>query len=324
MKRSFMNGARMLFAAVILLLVFYFVDWQEVVRVIWAADLIYLGLLLLLSVPLIGVSVIKWWLFLRFFGVCPSLWHLAKLYLVGYFANLFLPSQFGGDVIRSFELGKQIGQRDAAVATFLERYTGVVAMVALGIPGILMLPSVTPPVRYFYLCIVLVVILSLFVLFSPYCWRLFNSLPLPASSQKKVSRIGDALQLVRREHRVMIEALLLSVLFHTLTVVNTACAAYAVGWNNAPVWAFFVVLPCVLLIAALPLTPQGLGIQEGAFYLFLTTFGAQPEQAVAIAVLLRLKAYLLGACGGVLFMRVGRKVESLPTTKKYRGNYVPE
>jgi uncharacterized membrane protein YbhN (UPF0104 family) len=57
--------------------------------------------LLAVSVPLILISVMKWRIFLRLFGPTPSLWRLSELYLIGYFVNLFLPSQLAGDVVRS-------------------------------------------------------------------------------------------------------------------------------------------------------------------------------------------------------------------------------
>ena len=57
-----------------------------------------------------------------------------KLYTVGYFFNTFTPSYVGGDLARSFHLGKYLSnQSDALIATFLERFTGLLAMSMLGV-----------------------------------------------------------------------------------------------------------------------------------------------------------------------------------------------
>ncbi|NBO19859.1 MAG: hypothetical protein EBV03_11695, partial [Proteobacteria bacterium] len=93
------------------------------------------------------------------------------------------------------------------------------------------------------------------------------------------------------------KALLLSVLFHSVTVVNTVAAGYVVGWDNPPIRELFVVLPLILLVGALPITPSGLGIQEGAFFYFLGGLGASPGQALGIALVLRAKSYLLALLG---------------------------
>ncbi len=71
---------------------------------------------------------------------------------------------------------------------------------------------------------------------------------------------------------------------------------------------FFVVLPIVLLIGAVPITPNGLGLQEGAYFFFLQQLGATPDQAVAISLALRAKAYLLAVIGAGIWF--GLKKES--------------
>jgi uncharacterized membrane protein YbhN (UPF0104 family) len=104
--------------------------------------------------------------------------------------------------------------------------------------------------------------------------------------------------------RLFLKAMALSFLFHCLTVVNTALAAAAIGWYEFSVVELFVIIPFVLLIGALPLTPMGLGIQEGAFFFFLQLLGASPEQALAIPLLLRAKSYLLAIPGAFFFFLV--------------------
>ena len=70
--------------------------------------------------------------------------HLFNLYLVGYFVNLFMPSYLGGDLVRSWYAGKEIGQHEALAATILERYTGFVAMIVLAILALLLLLLLLP------------------------------------------------------------------------------------------------------------------------------------------------------------------------------------
>ncbi len=55
----------------------------------------------------------------------PSLWLFLKLIYIGAFASLFLPSSFGGDVVRSTILGKQIkSQFDSAQSLVIGRVFG--------------------------------------------------------------------------------------------------------------------------------------------------------------------------------------------------------
>jgi uncharacterized protein (TIRG00374 family) len=119
---------------------------------------------------------------------------------------------------------------------------------------------------------------------------------------QSLNKIQAALNLARREKKLLAHALLLSFLFHTLTVVNTLICAYAVGWNTAPVGDLFVVLPLILLVGALPVAPGGLGLQEGAFVFFLTGIGATPAHALGIGLILRAKSYLLALIGWLFWL----------------------
>jgi len=105
---------------------------------------------------------------------------------------------------------------------------------------------------------------------------------------------------------VLMEALAVSLLFHSIPVVNTCAAAAAVGWYDVPVRELFVVLPIILLLGSLPITPSGLGIQEGAFVFFLTGLGASPAAALGVGVVLRAKSYLLALIGGAVWLAVRR------------------
>jgi uncharacterized protein (TIRG00374 family) len=94
----------------------------------------------------------------------------------------------------------------------------------------------------------------------------------------------------------------LSFAFHALAVVNVLACAHAVGWTNAPVGELFIVVPIILIISALPVTPQALGVQEGAFVYYLTLLGALPAEAMGVALLIRAKAYVLAALGGLYLL----------------------
>ena len=92
-----------------------------------------------------------------------------------------------------------------------------------------------------------------------------------------------------------------------LTVYNTLLSATAVGWDSASVSGLFVVVPLVLLVSILPLTPNGVGLQEGAFLFFLERVGASRPEALAVGVVLRAKVTILGGIGGVLWWWEQRK-----------------
>jgi uncharacterized protein (TIRG00374 family) len=265
--------------------------------------ILYLGLL---AVLLIYISSLKWQYFLEALGSHVSVFHLFRLYMVGYFINLVVPSYVGGDAVRSWYAGKKVGQHEAATATILERYTGFVAMVVLALSFVWFVDLVTIEIKLAVVGIALGLIAITLLALSPGLLNQFDKISQLRPIIKHVKKIQAGFHLARKDKRLLVKAMALSFVFHTATVVNTMAAAYAVGWYNPPMQDMFVVLPLILLIGALPIAPSGLGIQEGAFYFFLTGLGATPGQALGVGVVLRAKGYTVALIGGLVWYFVKR------------------
>jgi uncharacterized membrane protein YbhN (UPF0104 family) len=260
--------------------------------------------LLYISGVLIYLSALKWKLFLESFGCVVSLARLNALYYVGYFVNLILPSHLGGDAVRSWYLGKSVGQHEAFAATLLERLLGLVAMLGLALISIWFVPSASVAVRGAIVCMAVGLGLAVGCLLSPWCLAVVARLPRIGRFVVHLQKVQGVLRGAAANRAVLLKALVLSLLFHSITVVNTVAAAAAVGWFGVPYADLFVVLPIILLIGSLPITPSGLGLQEGAFLYFLTGLGATPAQALGVGVILRIKSYVLAAIGGLVWWSV--------------------
>jgi len=283
------------------------VDVRELVHALTELTWPVAILLLYISVVLIYLSALKWKLFLESFGRDVSLVRLNALYYVGYFVNLILPSHVGGDAVRSWYLGKSVGQHEAFAATILERLLGLVAMLGLGLVSMWLVPHAPWQIRCAIIGMAVGLALGIGVVLSPRCLALVERIPRAKKIVGHLEKVQRALRSAAADRRVLAKSLILSLLYHSLTVVNTIAAAAAVGWFGVPVGDLFVVLPVILLIGSLPITPSGLGIQEGAFLFFLTGLGASPAQALGVGVILRIKSYVLAVIGGLVWLSVRRE-----------------
>jgi uncharacterized protein (TIRG00374 family) len=300
------NGRRRLWgylvSVVLLALLIYLTDYREILQALGQMTVGSVLYLMLISVLLIYISALKWQLFLEAFGSYISALRLFRLYLIGYFVNLVLPSFVGGDAVRSWYAGRTSGQHHAFTSTILERYTGFLAMVALAVVFVWFAEQATVEIKVLVLCVALGLAVGTFLALSTKALALFAKLPRTQPIIHHLHKVQAGLQLAARNKPLLVKALLLSVLYHCVTVVNTIAAGYVVGWDTAPVQELFVVLPLILIIGALPITPSGLGIQEGAFLYFLSTLGASPAQALGVALVLRAKSYVLAALGWICWI----------------------
>ncbi len=303
-------GLKVLGGLTLLVLLLYLVGSEELLSALKNLTVEMVIVLLGLSGLLVWVSAIKWRQFLVETApgtIVPSTWQLSGLYLVGYFVNLLAPSFVGGDAVRSYYAGRVTGQHAAAAATILERFTGLVAMLALGI--VIGWSSSLVSGRIYFALLGISALLAVLSCFAVHTKSSSTLLRLPWGKRiaGHLERVQAGFNLARANRRLLLKAMALSFLFHSLTVCNTVAAAWAVGWESVPLDELFVVLPIILLLGAIPISPSGLGIQEGAFLYFLQGLGATPGQALAVGLVLRAKSYILAALGGLVFVMLRRR-----------------
>ncbi len=310
---------RFVLAGSLLALLIYLVDPADLLEALAEVDLTYIFYLLVLAVVLVWLSCLKWRLFIRAAGHDAGILRLMKLYTIGYFFNIFTPSYVGGDVARSYQLGKFLGnQRDAFVSTFLERFTGLLAMVMLGVGSVALGSEVAAGVETAILLVGALVFTAALMCFSvpfgTFCigigLRLIRMMRLGKFAdklEKTWHKVMAAMDHARRDWVLLIKAFLLSFAFHAAGVFNTWVACRAVGWESPDFGALFVVVPLVLLVGMVPITPSGLGLQEGAFLFFLKRIGATDGQALGVGVVLRAKVMVVALFGGLLFATLQEK-----------------
>lgn len=302
-KRQLIQISKYALTAVLFYFLFLQVPFTDLLKVLSGINFITIAYFYLISVLLIYISCLKWKAFLGPFRKTISAWKLFELYHLGYFVNLLLPSFVGGDAARSWQIGKIVGQDTAFAATFLERYTGFLAMLLLALCSIQIAEIASFEIKISVIALALIFLFSTVFLLKANLAKISNRLPIIRKFSKKIAAFQSSLHLGFKNCKALAESLILSLLFHSFTVLNTLVAAYMVGWQTVPIVDLFITLPIILVISALPLTPNGLGLQEGAFFVILQSLGASAEQALGIALLLRVKSYVLGLLGGIIYVK---------------------
>src|SRR5438128_6925729 len=102
------------------------IDWHQVAlalrQVHWSSWLLGVGLYSATQV----VSSLRWQLLAQPLGFRQPLGQFVRLYFIGMFFNLVLPTSVGGDVVRAWYLAENSRRRSAAlVSVLLERGSGL-------------------------------------------------------------------------------------------------------------------------------------------------------------------------------------------------------
>ncbi len=300
---------RLIIAGAIIGAIIYTIGVEALVGILYNLNFTYVIYLLLLSVVLIWASCLKWKVFIKAFGHEVSILHLMRLYTISYFYNTFMPSYIGGDIARSYQLGRFIdSQSKAFVATFLERFTGLLAMVIIAAAFVLGGVSLPEGVKIAVLLIATGCLVLSLMFFSSFVGNwIFAYLEKIIALTNKVKLISllkkleEAMKFARGDKILFAKSMALSFLFHILAVLNTYVAGRAVGWEEPDIFGLCVVVPLILIVSMIPITPSGLGVQEGAFVFFLKRIGATAAEGFGVALILRIKVLIIAIVGGIMW-----------------------
>jgi uncharacterized protein (TIRG00374 family) len=291
---------------VLLYLVVRKVGLGDLVDTIRGADPFWMILSILISPLLNLTSVIKWKQLLASQDIKVSTVRLFALYLVGRFFNYFLPSNVGGDVVRGYVLGKHTNQGAQAMASvFMERFTGFVLLVVFAVVAsatnldIIRATGLAPAVGLAVLALAGVL------------WLILDSRPLDLfervvrfrfaqKSIKKLRKFHTSINAYRKERKVLALAMFWSTIFMALAIMNVYTSARTFG-EPVDLAEVSVITPIILCVAMIPITVNGLGIQEWAYVLLFSMVGMPESLGLSTILFIRVKDVALALIGGLLY-----------------------
>jgi uncharacterized protein (TIRG00374 family) len=314
-KKKLSFYLRFAISLVLLAYVFYKAGLMQIWATIRQADLLFLILSVAITPLLVWASSWKWQVILRAMNIRVSAAKCFWLYVVGYFFNTVLPTNVGGDVVRAYAVGKSTGKRaEAFSSVFVERFTGLSVLLLTAIIAFFL------AIRQLWnLWLNIALILSvvgytaiLAVVLSP---GLLNGLkriiPLKPVQQllEKLLKFQTATLSLRTHPGAFVFAMINSVFFYFLAIINVYISALAFRADLSFAGAV-IITPIIMVITMLPISIGGIGLAEGAYFFTFERFGIIGAVGLSVALLMRAKALLAGAVGGIYYSTMGMQIKS--------------
>lgn len=275
-------------------LLFHYVDLDSVLARLQQVN--YWWVVLACAVLMAGqvLSAIRWTWLARGLGLIVRTSRKIKIYFLGMFLSLFLPSTIGGDFARGFLLarGRQGAGWTAAASIILERVNGLLALTL--ITSICML-SADVPGHWRNLWLLGVALLWAGVLSYPFWHR-----RLPGFLHRWQGVGIDRPEFFSAWWRAMI----LSLTFQTVVLLTTMILGHAAGLEM-PWSAYGVMVGLVSIATILPISFNGFGIREAGYVGFATYFGGSSEAAAVMAALWVIVLAVVAAPGAWVLWRIG-------------------
>ncbi|NND81573.1 MAG: flippase-like domain-containing protein [Gammaproteobacteria bacterium] len=277
------------------------------VELLSGANFGYLFLSVLVGVLINMSSALKWFMLTRARGIAAGYWRIFCYYLIGQFYNQILPTSVGGDVVRSYQLGKFSGrQADALASVFVERYTGVLVLLLVAAVAVLSQSTVfdVPFVNASLTAFAIGLAGIAWLLFDQRLYRWVKQLvsaklPLTGGVFAKLDKLLASVDVYKKNPTALMWAFINSLVFYFIAVLNVYVTALVFQIDVQFVHVL-IATPIIMLIMNIPLSVGNIGLMEFAYVNVFQLLGYSPALALSVALLMRLKSLFDGAMGGLL------------------------
>jgi uncharacterized protein (TIRG00374 family) len=294
--------------SILAFLLFREVRIKEIPQALQNIDIFWLALSFSLHALGLLISAIRWQILIRAQGDEVPLGFLAKSYLVGNFFNLFMPTRFGGDVVRIWD-GSRYSRSllKSSAIVIVERFTGIIILLMFAFFVSLLRLDMAQrlPVIWISLLVGSMGLLLALLFFTPVARFLLEKIPERGLMQKFKSKILEFRQvvLVYKNKR---GAFFLALFWAFLLQINVIWHYYLAGKAfhlSIPFIDYFIFIPIILLILTIPITISGLGLREVLFIQIFATYGIARHLAFSFSLIADFGfTLIIGIIGGFIFI----------------------
>lgn len=235
-----------------------------------------------------------------------------RAHMAGLFANIWLPSIVGGDVVRAAWISRRQGIAVPAVTGLLDRALDLLALIILVAIGALLLGDAGGEFTVGVLRnIVVLLVLGIFLALIALRWLKVEH--LPQALHALYTKIAGIVQALYARPAPALRSLLLALLVQFTLVGLNYFLGNAMG-IAVPFAVWLVAWPLAKIVALLPVSLGGLGVREVALATLLAPFAVPATMAVAQALVWQSVLFGFGLLAGAAILFSGyRPSESEPS-----------
>jgi len=291
--------------------------WSHGPRELWHTLMWVDPMALTLSLGFMGLTilagVVRWRMVLRIHGLDLSLARAAEISFVAHFFNSFLLGATGGDLLKAYYAARETHHKkmEAVVTVVVDGLLGLFAMLMFAC--LMMLPNLSLLGTHRRLAALAVLILVMtagcgLVISLSFWGGLSRLWPRSRAALRKLpggelfEQCVDACRAFGRHPGFILRAMAVSMVLNVVCVLQFWAVARGLGLNISP-RALLVIVPMIICVSALPITPSGLGVRENLYVLMLAVpeINITATQALSLSLLAYAGSLFWSLVGGVVY-----------------------
>ncbi len=257
-------------------------------------------------------SALRWQLLLQRIGLRLRVRRALGIYLIGHFFNAFLLGTTGGDLVKAVWATREMPDRkvEAAGSVILERLVGLAVLLVLAVVGMLVRwPVFVASMGVWGRTVLAGSLLALMGgggAMLVLAGRTFLGRRYLAASAgwrrrfPRLERLRVAASACLQFSPAVAAAWGYSLLSHGCSILSWYAFGRALGLAVS-FWDCLLLVPAILLVQSLPLTPGGVGLREWATVALFGVRGVAPAAALALALISFAGALCWSLVGGGVF-----------------------
>ena len=274
------------------------------------------------------LGIIRWRWILHVQGLDVKFSRLFSISFIGMFFNAFMLGSTGGDVIKAWYVAHETHHKKAeAVATVIvDRLIGLLALfvIALIMMAIFHQRAFNDPKLFWFSMATLAVVVFTVLGTIVGLWKGFADKPPGLRSWLRRLPKYDMLQRMVEAYRVyashpviLAKTVAISFPIHFFSMLSIVFVGYGLGVTSATFTDYFLYLPIINSVTAVPITISGFGLREGMYVKMFNEVGVAGSVALVMSLLGYLASLFWSIVGGFFFLT--HRKELPPTNQMVSG-----
>jgi uncharacterized protein (TIRG00374 family) len=277
------------------------VEWRHLVAV--------LALLFLTRL----IAAYRWYALLKQVDSTVAFGSIVRLVFVSGFVGYFMPGTLGIEALRIYGYMRTTANAALAVASVaVDRVLGTFALILLALFGMVLLPDALPTgiapdalpagIAYVGWLGLLLLAAAVVAALEPRLRRLaLHLLSRLRRAQDGLRQVFGILDRYRARPWNLLWNAFVAVGFHLLRCAAVGIGAAAFG-VELPLMVYVAITPIITMLARIPISIAGLGVQEAGFVYFYGVFGMPAEIALLLSLVIRACTILSSAPGAWFYI----------------------
>ncbi len=255
---------------------------------------------------------LRWRLLLGVQDIRIGVWEAVRMTFLGQFFNLLVPGLVGGDLVKAYYVSRHTPHKAATlVSVVVDRMMGLTELTFLAtvmatvaaITGLANRQELALPIRLLPIVVLALTGALIFVLSSRFRRLLhlevfYRRLPIA----HHIVAAGQAATLYARAPGKLLQAFLMTIGAQVIWIGSIYLIATSLSLPT-PWYQFYLYIPLIYIISAVPLTPGGVGVLEKMYAVFFVSGTTTASMVLAMALLARLAPILCSLPGALVAVR---------------------